>query len=141
MTAHDTTVTLTANGSPWQGDVPANTLLADVLRDELRLTGTKIACDQAVCGACTVLVDGQPVAACTTFAFMADGAVVETIEGQAEDGALSAVQAAFKNHWRSDGNQMRRSLKGPWDRLGGGVALAIQVEDKANQVSSACFSV
>ncbi len=87
---------MTVNGAPWQGEAPAALMLADLLRDELRLTGVKIACDQAVCGACTVLVDGVPTAACTTFAFMADGADVETIEGLADSGELSAVQAAFK---------------------------------------------
>lgn len=92
------TVALRVNGKPWRGDIPAETMLSDVLRDDLRLTGAKIGCDQAVCGACTVLVDGAPVAACSTFAFMADGAAVETIEGQASDGALSAVQAAFKGN-------------------------------------------
>jgi carbon-monoxide dehydrogenase small subunit len=90
---------LDVNGRQWEGEVPAHLTLADLLRDELRLTGTKIGCDQAVCGTCTVLVDGAPVAACSTFAFMADGATVETIEGQAAaDGALNAVQAAFKGN-------------------------------------------
>ncbi len=91
-------LSLTVNGTAWQGDVPPNLMLADLLRDDLRFTGVKIACDQAVCGACTVLVDGVPTAACSTFAFMAEGTQVETIEGQAKDGVLSAVQAAFKHN-------------------------------------------
>ncbi|MBL8662598.1 MAG: (2Fe-2S)-binding protein, partial [Candidatus Odyssella sp.] len=69
---------------------------ADLLRDQWGLTGTKIGCDQATCGACTVLVDGAPMAACATFAWQADGASVTTIEGLAAGGALDPVQEAFK---------------------------------------------
>lgn len=96
---HDTLpLRLTVNGAAWQGEAPVTLMLADLLRDDLRLTGVKIACDQAVCGACTVLVDGVPIAACSTFAFMADGAAVETVEGLADSGELNAVQAAFKHN-------------------------------------------
>jgi carbon-monoxide dehydrogenase small subunit len=84
------------NGTAHAVDVPPSLLLVDLLREELGLTGTKVACDQAVCGACTVLVDGRPVAACSTFAFQVDGRAVLTIEGlRAPDGALSPVQRAF----------------------------------------------
>jgi aerobic carbon-monoxide dehydrogenase small subunit len=69
--------------------------LADLLRDQLGLTGCKVGCDQGVCGACTVLVDGVPVAACSCFAFMVEGAVIETIEGLAPRGRLDPVQQAF----------------------------------------------
>jgi aerobic carbon-monoxide dehydrogenase small subunit len=69
--------------------------LAELLRDQLGLTGCKIGCDQGVCGACTVLIDGIPVAACTSFAFMAEGAAIETIEGLAPQGQLDPVQRAF----------------------------------------------
>ncbi|MCL2429801.1 MAG: (2Fe-2S)-binding protein [Alphaproteobacteria bacterium] len=69
--------------------------LADLLRDQLGLTGCKVGCDQAVCGACTVLVDGCPVAACATFAFMAEGAAITTIEGLAAGTRLDPVQQAF----------------------------------------------
>jgi carbon-monoxide dehydrogenase small subunit len=71
-------------------------MLADLLRDDLALTGTKVACDQAVCGACTVLIDGVPTAACATFAWQAEGRRVLTIEGLARDGRLDPVQQAFK---------------------------------------------
>jgi aerobic carbon-monoxide dehydrogenase small subunit len=69
--------------------------LADLLRDQLSLTGCKVGCDQAVCGACTVLVDGRPVAACATFAFMAEAADIVTIEGLSSTGRLDPVQQAF----------------------------------------------
>lgn len=69
--------------------------LADLLRDQLGLTGCKVGCDQGVCGACTVLVDGRPVAACATFAFMAEGAHITTIEGLSSGTGLDPVQQAF----------------------------------------------
>ena len=69
--------------------------LADMLRDQLGLTGCKIGCDQAVCGACTVLVDGVPVAACSSFAFMAEGREILTIEGLSPRSAFAVVQQAF----------------------------------------------
>ncbi len=69
--------------------------LAEVLRDRLGLTGTKISCDAQVCGACTVLVDGLAVSACTYLAADADGRSVRTVEGLARDGRLTALQQAF----------------------------------------------
>lgn len=101
MTASDaTTVSWTLNGRSLTESFPANTMAADLLRDRHLLTGLKIGCDQAVCGACTILVDGAPAAACATFAFTLDGKDVRTIEGLAGDrgtgGPLHPVQAAFK---------------------------------------------
>ena len=87
-------IAVTVNGTPHRLSVAPNRVLADVLREDLRLTGCKIGCDQAVCGACTVLVDGVPTTSCTTFAFELDGKTVTTIEGLA-DGALHPVQRAF----------------------------------------------
>ena len=72
--------------------------LADVLRDRLGLTGTKVSCDAQVCGACTVLVDDLPVSACTFLAAIADGRTVRTVEGLATDGRLSPLQEAFLEH-------------------------------------------
>jgi carbon-monoxide dehydrogenase small subunit len=69
--------------------------LAEMLREQLGLTGCKVGCDQAVCGACTVLVDGMPVAACGCFAAMVEGAAIETIEGLGGRGQLDPVQLAF----------------------------------------------
>jgi len=89
-------VRVAVNGTAHAVEVPAHLMLADLLRDRLGLTGTRVACDQAVCGACTVLVDGAPVAACSTFAFQVDGRSVLTIEGLGgPDGRLDPVQQAF----------------------------------------------
>jgi carbon-monoxide dehydrogenase small subunit len=89
-------IALTLNGRALRANVEVATMLADLLRDHCGLTGTKIGCDQATCGACTVLVNGTPMASCATFAWQADGAAVTTIEGLAANGALDPVQEAFK---------------------------------------------
>jgi carbon-monoxide dehydrogenase small subunit len=77
--------------------IEPNAMLIDVLRGDLGLKGAKIGCDRGVCGACTVLVNGDPVAACSTFAWRADGARIVTIEGLAgQDGELDPMQQAFR---------------------------------------------
>ena len=78
--------------------MPPRRVVADLLREDLQLPGCKIGCDQAVCGACTVLVDDLPVTACTTFAFELEGKAVTTIEGLARDGGLHPIQRAFLEH-------------------------------------------
>jgi len=84
------------NGRPVSVDVPAWTTLAELLRDRLQLTGTKVACNQAACGACTVRLEGDAVFACHTLACHANGRRVQTIEGEAaSDGALTPLQQAF----------------------------------------------
>lgn len=86
------------NGEPVE--VPLKTgdrLLIDVLRDDLRLTGTKHGCGIGACGTCTVLVDGEPVAACLQLAALCEGAEVRTIEGLAAAGTLHSIQQAFVN--------------------------------------------
>jgi aerobic-type carbon monoxide dehydrogenase small subunit (CoxS/CutS family) len=85
----------TVNGIARNLPVAGNQTLADLLRDQLGLTGCKVGCDQGLCGACTVLVDGTPVAACSSFAFIVEGASITTIEGLAERNAIDPVQAAF----------------------------------------------
>jgi carbon-monoxide dehydrogenase small subunit len=83
------------NDRPVERPVAPSAVLVDVLRDDLGLKGTKVACDQGVCGACTVLVDGRPAAACTEFAFMIEGRSVTTIEGLSSSDQLHPVQQAF----------------------------------------------
>lgn len=90
------TVSAEVNGQRIVSYVPGRRLLADWLRDELGLTGTKVSCAVQVCGACTVLIDGSPVSACTYLAVDVDGRQVTTVEGLAgADGQLSDVQQAF----------------------------------------------
>ncbi|MGE5219094.1 MAG: (2Fe-2S)-binding protein, partial [Chloroflexota bacterium] len=84
------------NGKPWQVDCEPQETLAEVLRNRLNLNGTKISCEVQVCGACTVLVDGAPVSACTYLAYEARGKRVDTIEGlEKADGTLHPLQQAF----------------------------------------------
>ena len=91
-------VDLNVNEKPVHLEVPANTLLVDVLREALGLTGTHVGCDTAQCGACTVLLDGRPVKSCNLLAAQASGRQVLTIEGlAAPDGTLHPMQAAFKD--------------------------------------------
>ena len=90
--------TCKVNGAAVEADVPARLLLSDFLRHELRLTGTHVGCEMGVCGACTVMVDGEPVRSCSMFAAQADGAEVKTIEGLAVDGKLSRLQQVFHEH-------------------------------------------
>jgi carbon-monoxide dehydrogenase small subunit len=90
---------MTVNGKPVSGEVEGRTLLADYLREDLRLTGTHIGCDTSQCGACVVHVNGKAVKACTMFAAEAEGAEVTTIEGMANpDGSLNTIQQAFQDH-------------------------------------------
>jgi carbon-monoxide dehydrogenase small subunit len=87
------------NGTDRSATVEPRLTLADFLRDRCHLTGTHLGCEHGVCGACTVLLDGEAVRSCLVFAVQADGAEVTTIEGIASpDGELSPVQAAFRDH-------------------------------------------
>lgn len=98
MPCHQRSVRLVVNRRPAIQTVPAHASLGELLRDGLGLTGTKIACDQAACGACTVLLDGRAVFACHTLAAQVDGATVTTIEGLSRDDALDPLQQAFVDH-------------------------------------------
>jgi carbon-monoxide dehydrogenase small subunit len=91
-------IELTVNGQTVQREVPVRCLLADFLRDDLRLTGTHVGCEHGVCGACTVLVDGAPVRSCIMLAVQADGTEVTTIEGVTPPEGLNRMQQAFKDH-------------------------------------------
>jgi len=91
-------ITVTVNGRPVDAVIEPRELLLDFLRDRLGLTGAKRSCDVQVCGACTVLLDGQAVSACCTLAYEARGRQVTTIEGLAADGRLHPLQEAFAEH-------------------------------------------
>ncbi len=94
-----TDISMTVNGTVRSGAVEGRTLLAEFLRDGQGLTGTHVGCDTSQCGACVVHVDGVAVKSCTMLAAEADGAVVDTIEGQAAaDGTLNVIQQAFQDH-------------------------------------------
>ena len=91
-------VAMTVNGRAMNARVEPRVTLADFLRERCRLTGTHLGCEHGVCGACTVLVDGEAVRSCLMFAVQAEGADVTTIEGLAdEEGELTSVQAAFRD--------------------------------------------
>jgi aerobic-type carbon monoxide dehydrogenase small subunit (CoxS/CutS family) len=89
------TVSLTVNGEPWSGEVPIEETLLELLRNRLHLTGTKRSCESEVCGACTVLVDNQPISSCNYLAFEAHKKSVITIEGVALGDELDPLQEAF----------------------------------------------
>jgi carbon-monoxide dehydrogenase small subunit len=87
------------NGTKHEAEVEPRQLLVYFIRDQLGLTGTNVGCDTSSCGACTILMDGESVKACTVLAVQADGAELTTIEGLATDGALHPMQQAFhENH-------------------------------------------
>jgi aerobic carbon-monoxide dehydrogenase small subunit len=88
-------INLTVNGAPASAEAEPRTLLVHFLRDQLRLTGTHWGCDTSNCGACVVLVDGEPVKSCTMLAAMADGHEVRTVEGLANGAELDPVQQGF----------------------------------------------
>lgn len=88
-------MTMEVNGRSRTIVVEPRTTLVDALREECHLTGTRAGCDEGVCGACTVLVDGEPVRACLMFAVQAHGAEVRTVEGLAEGGTMHPLQRAF----------------------------------------------
>jgi carbon-monoxide dehydrogenase small subunit len=89
---------MTVNGQPVAAEVEARTLLVDLLRDHLGLTGTHRGCDTSQCGACVVHLDGRSIKACTLLAVQASGSRVLTIEGLAREGELHPLQAAFREH-------------------------------------------
>ena len=92
-------VEIRVNGEPRRATIEPRLTLADHLRERCGLTGTHLGCEHGVCGACTVLVDGEAVRSCLVFAVQADGRDVTTIEGlAAPDGGLSTVQSAFRDH-------------------------------------------
>ncbi len=95
-------VSVTVNGKKYEHDVEPRLLLVHYIRDVLQLTGTHVGCDTSQCGACTVLIDGDAVKACTVLAVQADGADIMTIEGLAKNGELHPIQRGF---WEEHGLQ------------------------------------
>jgi carbon-monoxide dehydrogenase small subunit len=91
-------IAFSLNGRSIQVDVPPNALLIDLVRDRLGFKGTKRSCDMEVCGACTMLLDGEPISSCTTLAVDVDGREVTTIEGVTPAKGLSRIQEAFVVH-------------------------------------------
>ncbi|MFP6853717.1 MAG: (2Fe-2S)-binding protein [Pseudomonadales bacterium] len=92
-------ISLTVNGTEHTTDVPDNSLLVEVIRERLNLTGTHVGCDTSQCGACTIHMDGRSVKSCTVLAGQADGADITTIEGIGTVDALHPMQEAFReNH-------------------------------------------
>ncbi len=92
-------ITITINGRDTQLRVEPRRLLADAIRDDAGLTGTHFGCEHGVCGACTVIMDGEPVRSCLVFAVQADGSAVTTVEGLANGDTLHPLQQAFlDNH-------------------------------------------
>ena len=91
-------VSLTVNGKSVTADVDPRTLLVQLLRENLRLTGTHVGCDTSQCGACVVHVNGKAIKSCTALAVACDGADITTVEGLAKNGKLHPMQEAFREH-------------------------------------------
>jgi aerobic carbon-monoxide dehydrogenase small subunit len=91
-----TLIELSVNGEPQSAIAEPRTLLSDFLRHTLGFTGTHVGCEQGVCGACTVMINGRPARSCLTFAVQVSGANIETVEGLAMDGELAPIQEAFR---------------------------------------------
>jgi aerobic-type carbon monoxide dehydrogenase small subunit (CoxS/CutS family) len=94
----DVLVRLTVNGAPREGRCAPRKLLVDFLREDLGLTGTHVGCEHGICGACTILVDGEAARSCLMLAVQADGAEITTVEGLMKDGVLHPLQEAFRQH-------------------------------------------
>jgi carbon-monoxide dehydrogenase small subunit len=95
-------IAVTVNGRAWEKEVEPRLLLSDFLRHELGLTGTHVGCEHGVCGACTILFDGEPVRSCIMLAVQADGHALTTVEGLTPAGGLHPLQEAF---WECHGLQ------------------------------------
>ena len=98
MTTSKQVVSLNVNGGSYDVLIEARKTLADVLRDDLDLTGAKLGCEHGVCGACTVLVDGRAIRACLMFAVQAQNSEIVTVEGLDSDGELDHIQQAFADN-------------------------------------------
>ncbi len=95
MTSQRLPIRMTVNGRPFEGTVSPRMLLSDFLRETVGLTGVRVGCEQGICGACTILVDGRTARSCLMLALQADGSEILTVEGLSQDGKLHPVQQAF----------------------------------------------
>jgi len=127
-----TPVTLTVNGRQHRVEIEDRSTLAEAIRDQLGLTGTKIGCDRGECGACTVLLDGSPIYACSYLAVWANGSRVETVEGLAQRGGLHPLQKSFIEH---DAPQCGFCTSG--QLMSAKALLAVNPHPSADQVRSA----
>ena len=127
-----TSVRVTVNGTAHTVEVEDRWTLAELLRDHLQLTGTKIGCNRSECGACTVLMNGKPVYSCSQLAVWADGQSITTVEGLASDGNLSRVQQAFV-----DNNGPQCGFCTPGQLMTATALLARNPSPNAEQVRSA----
>jgi len=155
MTEHD--ITLTVNGTDHDLTVESRTLLVHALRDELGYTGPNVGCETSMCGACTVLVDGEAVKSCTELAARADGAEVTTVSGLAEDSDFHPIQTGFQEEHGlqcgyctpgmmmtateflgenpdPDGEEIRHALEGNLCRCTGYQNIVRAVESAADQM-------
>jgi aerobic-type carbon monoxide dehydrogenase small subunit (CoxS/CutS family) len=96
--AEQVTVRLTVNGVAHEGRCEPRKLLVDLIREDLGLTGTHVGCEHGICGACTVILDGEAARSCLLLAVQADGSEITTVEGLARDGKLHPLQEAFHEH-------------------------------------------
>jgi carbon-monoxide dehydrogenase small subunit len=96
--AQEVAVRLTVNGAPREGRCEPRKLLVDFLREDLGLTGTHVGCEHGICGACTILLDGEAARSCIMLAVQADGSEIVTVEGLARNGQLHPLQEAFREH-------------------------------------------
>ncbi len=113
-----TTISVAINGKTQQASVEPRTSLADLLREELRLTATHLGCEQGVCGACTILIDGEPARACITLAVTVDGTDIRTLEGFERDALMRIIRESFHDkHGLQCGFCTPGMLISAWDLL------------------------
>ena len=150
-------ITVEINGQAYEGDVEARTLLSDFIRHTAGLTGTKVGCEQGVCGACTVLLDGAAVRSCLMLAIQANGRVLKTVEGLSGEGGLHPLQRAFhdthalqcgfctpgflmsmeaflREHPGADEGELREALAGNLCRCTGYLGIIEAVEQAAREM-------
>ena len=147
------------NGRPYEGDVEPRALLSDFIRHDAGLTGTKVGCEQGVCGACTVQLDGEAVRSCLMLAVQANGRAIRTVEGLSEDGDLHPLQRAFheahalqcgfctpgflmsmeafiREHPNADEEQLREALAGNLCRCTGYLGIIEAVKHAAGEMTA-----